>query len=272
MALKICALASGSKGNCIFISGGNTSILIDAGISFSAICNGLKRVGSDISEISAVLVSHEHSDHVRSLSRVAEAITVYVHENAREAIGGRVCAAMPCGEEVFGDKGFTIGGIDITPFRVPHDAAYPVGFSFEAEGGKISVATDLGYMTRGVLNNLKGSDVVLLEANHDERLLKTGRYPEALKRRILGRNGHLSNEISALTVCELLAFGGTHTVILGHLSEENNRPELAYNTVAEYAKRSGAHAGKDFVLEVATQRDISATVECKTNISGVKRI
>ncbi|MDR2634508.1 MAG: MBL fold metallo-hydrolase [Clostridiales bacterium] len=270
MALKICALASGSKGNCIYISSGKTNLLVDAGIPFSAIRNGLKSIGADINEIDAVLVSHEHTDHIRALAQVSEVAAVYAHEQVWRALDGR---AVVCREEKpFCDDVFSIGDIDVTPFRVPHDAAYTVGFSFDADGGKISVATDLGYMTRGVLSHLKGSDVVLLESNHDERLLRNGRYPEALKQRILSKNGHLSNETCALTVRELLSAGGTHTVILGHLSEENNRPDLAYKTSAAYAERLGARAGEDFTLAVAVQHEISGLFECKPFSPHLKRV
>lgn len=259
MAFKVCSIASGSKGNCLYISSGKTKVLIDCGIPLSSICKGLKEAdGVDISEIDAVLVTHEHIDHIRSLSYAGEIVPVYAHNRAFAAIEAR--APLGRAERIdFFDTPFNVGDIEVVPFRVPHDASYPVGFSLLSGGVKVSVATDLGCITKGVLSNIEGSDLAVLEANHDERMLRAGKYPERLKQRILGKSGHLSNMIAGLTAAELLK-SGIRNIILGHLSEENNTPELAYASVRSVLERSGAEVGKDVTLTVASQRQISDVI------------
>ncbi|MBE7042836.1 MAG: MBL fold metallo-hydrolase [Ruminococcaceae bacterium] len=227
----MCTLFSGSSGNCVYVSDGETRLLVDCGVSGKRIESGLKSIGVDPKQINGVLLTHEHSDHVASVGILHRRYgwNLYANSltwNAAKSVVGKIdasCLHFFC-------EPFQIGKIGINPFSIPHDAADPVGYRFQKEGACVTVATDLGVITPQVEENLTGSDVVLLEANHDEEMLRMGPYPYPLKRRILSNSGHLSNE-NAGKLCVRLAKSGTKEFLLGHLSIHNNIPELAYQTV-----------------------------------------
>ena len=229
--LEFCTLYSGSSGNCVYVSDGETRLLVDCGVSGKRIEAGLRSIGVAPETVKGVLLTHEHSDHIASVGVLHRRYGWNLFANqptwqAAEPIVGRCNASLLhffCGK-------FSIGGIRVTPFAIPHDAAAPVGYRFDREGASVTVATDLGAVTPELERQLLGSDVVLLEANHDEEMLKAGPYPYLLKRRILGNMGHLSNE-NAGRLCARLAREGTKEFLLGHLSIHNNLPELAYQTV-----------------------------------------
>lgn len=242
MSLRIMTIASGSRGNCTYISSENTHILVDAGINLKRISDALKTLGIGVSDLSGVVVTHEHEDHISGLSALANAgVKIYAHERVMPHIARRT-GPIPFENVDFFDAGFEIGDISVYPFRIPHDTVYPLAYTFVSGGARVSVATDVGHVTEGILSNLKGSQVVLLEANHDTEMLLKGAYAARLKSRISGANGHLSNDTAA-NVATVLAHSGLRTLILGHMSEENNCPELAFSTVVSALDANG-FAGK----------------------------
>lgn len=227
--VKFVSLVSGSSGNSTFVSDGRTKIIIDCGMSGKALEKSLNDIGEKASDISAILVTHEHIDHVKGVGIISRRYDIPIY-----ASEGTHCA-MDIGKikdenRFIADSDFEIGNIGIKTFAIPHDAAQPFGYSFFLNGEKISVATDIGHMTDDIIHAVKGSNRILLEANHDVDMLKMGTYPYQLKQRILGDNGHLSNDTAAETAV-VLANSGTKSIMLGHLSDENNYPQIAYNTV-----------------------------------------
>lgn len=233
--LKFCSLYSGSSGNSLFIESNNSKILVDCGVSAKKIEEGLKSINVDIDDINAIVVTHEHTDHIQSLGNISKkfSIPVYANKNTWDA--------MPSQKDKIDEKNirffnsnedFEINDFVIHPFSIPHDAADPCGFNFFCDNKKFSIATDLGHMTTNVIDCLEGSSFLMLEANYDPEILKCSRYPYLLKTRIAGPNGHLSNNLAGKTIAHLINCG-LENVTLGHLSKENNFPELAYNTVLE---------------------------------------
>ena len=203
----------------------STRLLIDAGLSRKDTFERLAAAGVSPDSLTAILITHEHTDHVAGLPAIAKKLDIPVYVSRLTA------PAIPWGEftpklELFqAGASFTVGDIEVSSFTIPHDAADPVGFSLRAEGIKVSIATDLGYLPDSVRHHLLGSDVLLLEANHDLEMLKVGPYPWSVKQRVMGRMGHLSNEVACGFVKDGLDTRTT-TLILGHLSEHNNHPEL----------------------------------------------
>ena len=255
--LEICTLASGSSGNCTYISDGKTRLLIDAGISTRAIVNGLKKIGASPEEIDAILITHEHFDHVRALEVLEKkfSIPVYAAEpDTQAAVAGisdilyERTVGFPPGSE------FSIGNINIKPFATPHDTPYSVGYRIESGENSLVFATDLGHVPEDVLNAMCGAQLILLEANYDEAALERGPYPPMLKKRIAGRNGHLSNSDCAKCAVEA-AKRGVKCVVLGHLSKENNTPKLAYDTVHRGLMEGGFIPGVDVMLQVAPRSE-----------------
>ncbi|HEX9861296.1 MAG TPA: MBL fold metallo-hydrolase [Nitrospirota bacterium] len=229
----MCALASGSKGNCIYIECGKTRILVDAGLSKREIRGRLARIGVTPEQISGIVVSHEHADHIKGVGVMARGfgIPVYMTGRTLSSTYGRLGNGIEVREFGPGEP-FQVGDIYVEPFSTPHDAADPAGFAFHHGGVKLGFATDLGYATRLVIERLKGSDMLFIESNHDPVMLKEGPYPWMLKQRVAGKEGHLSNDDAGRLLGELLHPGLMH-VVLAHLSETNNLPELAYNTTRD---------------------------------------
>jgi len=233
--MKLLSIASGSSGNSIYIGSDYTNILVDAGISNKRIEEGLKSIGLSCSSINAICITHEHSDHIRALgvlSRKYE-IPVYATQGTIDAI----LKDYTLGEyshDIFRpiepDKDFSIGDISVHPFSIYHDAADPVGYKFSADGKRAAIATDMGHFDDYIVNELMGLHAVLLESNHDIRMLETGSYPYYLKRRILSDCGHLSNENCGRLICRILN-DDMRAIFLGHLSKENNYPDLAFEAV-----------------------------------------
>lgn len=260
MSLSIVSLASGSKGNSTLVFSDNTAILVDAGISFSALNAALRKFGLSVAKLDGVVITHEHTDHIAALPKVGTETSVYAHPLTAAAICRRQGEIRGYREVDFYEGGFTIGDIEVRPFRIPHDAAYPLGYSFRIKGGaQVSVATDMGRPTVGVYNNIRESEAVLIEANHDVEMLKNGSYPEPLKRRILGDLGHLSNDMAALFAERLVGSAVKH-MILGHLSENNNLPELALGAVVG---RLRDRCCTEISVTAASQHCISEVYEVK---------
>ena len=234
MGVSVAVLASGSRGNCTIISSSSTRILIDAGVSCRETFKRLKSIGEEPRTLSAILITHEHNDHVYGLLTLARRLAVPIFMTGATHQAWLTVMRDDAGEapelaklEVFSaGKGFQVGDMAVTPFTIPHDAADPVGFTFRAEGIKVAVATDLGYLPPNVCDHLRGCDILVLESNHDTEMLRGGPYPWSVKQRVMSRVGHLSNE-------DLADFfssdydGCASYVVLAHLSEQNNHPELA---------------------------------------------
>jgi phosphoribosyl 1,2-cyclic phosphodiesterase len=238
MAVEITVLGSGSQGNCTVLSGGSTRILVDAGFSCKETIRRLRSVAIDPESINGVIISHEHSDHIAGLFQLARKLKVTVYMTAATHSAWRRWQRdkMPPNAELppkierletfHPGQTFTIGDIDVTAFTIPHDAAEPCGFTFRTEGVKIGYATDLGYVPQNIKHHLKRCDGLVIESNHDLEMLRGGPYPWMVKQRVLSRLGHLSNDALA----EFLTNdydGGAAFLVLAHLSEQNNHPEIA---------------------------------------------
>ncbi len=225
--MNIKVFASGSGGNCLLLSDRGTHLLIDAGISARRIIQSLRTADLDIQDIGGVLITHEHSDHVSGLKTLLHKFDVPLY--APHTVAARLCGMLPEAEDhmrvIPTGECFRVGSVSVRAFHTPHDTDESVGYRVEGSG-VFALATDMGHVTDEVLNGLTGADTVLVESNHDLDMLYNGPYPVYLKRRILSDHGHLSNADCAALV-RSLAESGTGTVVLGHLSRENNRPELA---------------------------------------------
>ncbi len=243
------SLISGSSGNASFFSDGTTKLLIDCGMSGVKLKESLAAIGETPEDIDALLLTHEHIDHVRGAGVVSRryGIPVYATQGTHSALdAGKIDESNI---KIVSDA-FEIGDIEVRPFEIPHDAAEPVGFTLTARGEKYAVATDMGVMTRTALDSITGSKKIILESNHDLEMLKLGSYPFPLKRRIMGELGHLSNETAAKTALHLVR-NGTEHIMLGHLSKENNRPEIAVLETYNLLSAAGVNVGKDMTLQVA---------------------
>jgi phosphoribosyl 1,2-cyclic phosphodiesterase len=323
--VRFTVLASGSKGNCTIVSGGNTRILVDAGLSCREMFRRMEQAGEDPGTLDAILITHEHSDHVSGLAVTARKLGIPVYfteathrewmrwitprrrmtyaewlEQCRRQAAERQAetppetadcedsesaelasdlpadapahtnghrdtekpdpAWLPAVEYFQAGTPFQVGDISVSPFTIPHDAADPVGFVFHAEGVRLALATDLGYIPPNVKAQLKGVDLLLLESNHDLDMLRDGPYPWSVKQRVLSRVGHLSNDAAA----EYLQSGydGQATyIVLGHLSENNNLPELA-RLAAERALAGRASLLGNHLLVAAQQEPLASIQFC----------
>jgi len=252
--MKFCSLYSGSSGNSLFVQGDETKILIDSGVSAKKIIEALDSIDVDIKEINAILVTHEHIDHIRSLGTIAKKYNIPIYANLGTWNGiDNDRTVIEIEEKNYfkiGEK-FEIGELKIMPFSTSHDAIDPCGFSIECEDKKISIATDLGEITEGVMKNLRKSKFVLLESNYEPEILKMCSYPYTIKSRIASAKGHLSNQEAGDTISKLINHG-LQNVMLGHLSKESNFPELAHKSVINEMIRNGIKEN-DIELNVANR-------------------
>ena len=232
---QFCSLYSGSSGNSLFIQTENTKVLIDAGESAKKIVDALSSINVTPNDLDAILVTHEHSDHVKGLGTLSKKYNIPVYANSQtwEAMPEQNAKIIESNKKHFNpSENFEIGDLKIHPFKIPHDAATPCGFNFFHKNTKRSIATDIGHMTSNIIHTLEDSSFLLLESNYDPNVLKCSKYPYSLKERIAGPNGHLPNIEAGKTISYLLN-SGLKKVMLGHLSKENNFPELAYKTVMD---------------------------------------
>jgi phosphoribosyl 1,2-cyclic phosphodiesterase len=245
------SLYSGSSGNSIFISSEHTKVLVDAGMPGKSIESALKEIGEKPEEIDAIFVTHEHSDHIKGVGVLSRKynIPVYANEMTWKGMFKQVGNIKEHNIKLMNSP-VTIKDMDISSFAIPHDAAAPSGYSLLSEGKKVCIATDLGYFSEDVKQNIIDADLLLLESNHDVEMLKFGPYPYVLKRRILSDIGHLSNDSCGKAIIEIMN-EKQKRIVLGHLSNTNNYPELAYATVANILTENNINIGKDIILSMA---------------------
>ncbi len=250
---KFCVLASSSKGNSSWLSCGESSVLIDAGISCRRICSCISQLGGEAQKLSAVLITHEHTDHIGGLLNFIKKTNarVFAPQAVLDYIIKNRCVPAGASLNEIDDKPFEVADIEIKAFKTPHDSAASVGYRITLPDGEtVGIATDLGHVTEEVRNGVLGCRTVLLESNYDSRLLDMGSYPWFLKQRIRSEHGHLENTDSAKFAAELVE-NGTVRLFLGHLSRENNDPALALQTTEQLLRQHGMIRGVDFELEVA---------------------
>lgn len=264
--MRLCSIASGSSGNCIYVGNDHTHFLVDTGISKKRIEAGLSELDIKGEELDGIFVTHEHSDHIQGLGVFSRkyGVPIYATPGTLEGIKrSSSIGKMPEGlyHEIQTDHSFTVGDIEIDPFRISHDANEPSAYRFNYENKSVAVATDLGMYDDYIVSKLQNLDAILLEANHDIHMLEVGGYPYPLKRRILGEKGHLSNELSGQLLCDIL-HDNLKNIVLGHLSKENNYARLAYETVKlEVTLGDNDYKGEDLDMFVAKRDDVSKIIE-----------
>lgn len=255
----VCPLRSGSSGNAVLIAADSTRILVDSGVACRTIEQAMLSIGEDAASLDALLVTHEHADHIASVGAMMRRykLPLYVNEPTwlamRSGLGNIDEDLVHLIRE---DKAFTIGSMSVTSFATPHDAVSPVGYRVESGHGAVTLLTDIGEMDEHLLQQASGSRVVLIEANYDPVMLMAGPYPAQLKQRVSSSVGHLSNQDCAHAVGSLLETG-TEQFVLSHLSKENNYPELALLTVGRYLNSLAARPGRDARISVARRFAVS---------------
>jgi len=264
--MELSTIASGSSGNCTYAGTQHTAVLVDAGISGRRIEQGLYSLDRSPKDISAILVTHEHSDHIAGLGVLARRyhIPIYTTPGTAQYIYGcrsvgKIDPALI--NYIHADEAFRIGDLTIEPFRISHDAAQPVGFRLSDGKKKIAVATDMGCYDDYIVGKLQGLDALLLEANHDVNMLQVGPYPYPLKQRILGQEGHLSNELAGRLLCDIL-HDDIQQILLGHLSKENNYAALALATVISEVKMERSDVDADALPIEVAGRDTPSEMYC----------
>lgn len=250
--MEVCTLASSSSGNSLLVRSGAYSVLIDAGVSARRITSALRQLGVDPAELSGVLVTHAHTDHTAGLGTLLKQLRLPVYATAPtlDRLGEKLEALAGLELEVTPQVGFYLGPMWVQAFPTPHDCPGSVGYTICCDGAKLALATDLGHVTQPVWQGVQGADMLVAETNHDEEWVRTGPYPYHLKRRILGDYGHLSNEAGADLVGRAVE-RGTRTVVLAHLSQENNTPAKARETVCVHLRAMGVDPERDLALSVA---------------------
>lgn len=275
MSLQFCSFASGSSGNCYLVKSENTALLVDVGITGKRVFAGLAQRGVDPAQLSGILITHEHIDHVRSLRMVS-----------KKAVNARVCASGgtlgAVSDMIEPGRGYTlqpgepvqIGDIRVTPFDLSHDAAQPMGFTLQCGGRRLAIVTDTGCISPEIEAHIDAANLLVLEANHEVNILKMGAYPYSLKRRILGEKGHLSNETAGEILCRMVRHqrvsaggsedvcgSGVPKVVLAHLSKENNTPGQAYLTIRNILFEEDLYIDKDLTLTIAARDEVGPFLE-----------
>ena len=263
--MRMVSIASGSSGNCIYIGSDKTHILVDAGISNKRIQQGLNDIGLKGGDVDGILITHEHSDHIKGLGVLARKYQVPIYAT-RETLD-EIRSKSSLGDydrellhPVCPDVDFVVGDLTVKPFSIDHDAANPVAYRVQCGERSVAVATDMGHYDQYIIDHLRDLDALLLESNHDVRMLESGPYPYYLKRRILGDHGHLSNE-NAGRLLNCILHDRMKKILLGHLSKENNYAELAYETVRlEIDEGDCPDGAADFSITVAGRDQMSEIV------------
>ncbi|MFZ2257037.1 MAG: MBL fold metallo-hydrolase [Clostridiaceae bacterium] len=249
--MKFCSLYSGSSGNSLFISSQQTNVLIDAGLTGKAIESAMDAIGENMKDIKAILITHEHIDHIKGAGILSRKFNIPIYANEKTwAVMERSMGKIAIQNKRVINGEATIDDLNIRTFRVPHDSAACIGYTIEDRVGTIlSAVTDMGVFTKEIHDGVQDSDLLLIESNHDVQMLKYGPYPYDLKRRVLSELGHLSNEDSAAAILSILD-GKHRKIILGHLSGTNNVPELAFKTVENILKDAGVQFGEDADIDL----------------------
>ena len=276
--MRMVSIASGSSGNCIYIGSDSTHLLVDAGISNKRIQQGLNEIGLTGNDVNGILITHEHSDHIKGLGVLSRKYEIPIY-GTRETLD-EIAAAGSLGKfdkglltPVSPDLDFMVGDLTVKPFKIDHDAANPVAYRVQNGEKSVAVATDMGHFDQYIIDHLQGLDALLLESNHDVNMLQAGPYPYYLKRRILGDHGHLSNENAGRLLCCILhnenagrllncvLHDRLKKILLGHLSKENNYEELAYETVRlEIDEGDCPYGASDFSISVASRDCMSEII------------
>lgn len=252
--MRVVNLASGSDGNLTYIETDNSKILLDMGLSCTETTKRLELLNVSPDDIDAILVTHQHSDHIKGLDVFSSKynVPIYSHREVWDGLDEKLNKVSLRNRKAF-DGDFEFKDLTIMPFEVPHDVKC-FAFSFLNDGRKVSVMTDLGHINDVILSKIEHSQLVYLEANYDKQMLMNGdKYPLTLKRRIAGPRGHLSNDDSA-SVAKFLTQTGTRQIVLSHVSKENNTPSLAYEYICEKLYQEGIEEGKDVKIDVASPR------------------
>jgi len=261
--MKFCSLYSGSSGNSIFIASENARILIDAGLPGKKIDEALKSIGEDPKNLDGIFVTHEHSDHIKGIGVLSRKydIPIYTNADTWNVMEGLIGKIKEHNIRIMDRRStMCIKDLDVISFNIPHDAVAPVGYTVHCKGKRASVTTDFGIYTEEIRDNIKDSEVILLESNHDVSMLKFGPYPYTLKRRILSEVGHLSNEDCGKAIVDLINYKPNKRILLGHLSGTNNHPELALETVSGVLRENNIITNKDIDLTMANRHSPSNVI------------
>lgn len=263
--MRVQSISSGSSGNCIYVESDQAHVLVDAGKSGRQIQEILKAAAIDPRKLDAIFVTHEHADHIQGVGVLSRRfrIPVFANENTWAAMAKRLGRIVPAHRKVFkNNRPFVWKDMEVCPIPIHHDAADPVGYTFTCEDEKATVLTDTGYMDPRMMERISGSNIYCLEANHDVTMLLNGPYPELLKERILSNKGHLSNRQTGQALAELLR-GEDEVVLLAHLSEENNTPEISLATVRAVLMEEGIDPDRGMTLKVAPRHAASRVYTCR---------
>lgn len=260
MNISICPLSSGSSGNAVLLRCGNCAVLLDCGITGKSAENELARAGISPDNIDAIIVTHEHTDHISGVGVMCRRYRIPVYATLgtwKEMINsiGKIDTSLI--RYIAAEVPFEINGTRFHPFATSHDAAESIGLIFSGEGNCGAVATDLGTVTKHIFDLLSPCTIAMLEANHDEAMLISGHYPEHLKKRILSDHGHLSNRVCGALCAKLVREGKLRQIMLGHLSSDNNTPRKAFETVANSIAAAGYKIGEDVMLHIAERHSMS---------------
>ena len=263
--MRLCSIASGSSGNCIYVGSEATHLLVDVGISGKKTESGLKELGLTGKDIDGILITHEHADHIQGLGIMARKFGIPIYATAGTINAMKACSGLGSVDEslyheVKEDVKFILKDLTVSPMRISHDAAQPVAYRISYGRKKVAICTDLGVYNDYTVECLKGMDALLIEANHDVNMLQVGPYPYYLKQRILGERGHLANESAGKLLCRIL-HDNLKAVLLGHLSKENNLPELAYESVRmEINMGDNPYKAGDFDIRVARRSEVTPAI------------
>lgn len=259
--MQFCSLASGSNGNSHYIGQDDFGLLIDAGLSGKYIKNAMEGIQVPLERVQGILVTHEHTDHIKGVNILSKKLGIPVYGTQETLQATEMKLKLELNRKVVIEKNvpFLLGPFEVIAKPIAHDAVDPVGYIVGTQKHRIAVVTDLGHVSDEMMDTLMTCDVVLMETNHDVEMLKMGSYPYYLKRRILSDHGHLSNDAAADTIVKLAKGGRAKQILLGHLSKENNFPELAYETIKQALHQENIHIGIDIQVSM-THRDQSGAL------------
>lgn len=258
-----CSLYSGSSGNSIFISSEKSKVLIDAGLSGKKIIEALEHIDENPKELDGIFITHEHSDHIKGAGIISRKfdVPIYANEATWQAMSSSIGSIKDKNIKIIPKRSVTtIKDLDIICFNTPHDSIAPMGYSLHSKGKQASVVTDIGTFTEEIKNNIIESQVILLESNHDEQMVKFGPYPYELKRRVLSEIGHLCNDDCGKAIVDIMKDNIHRNFILGHLSNTNNIPELAYESVIRVLESESLRVGEDLTLKLAERHKPSSYI------------